>query len=465
MTEYRVEHDFLGDVEIPADAYYGVQTMRAVRNFPISGLRAHRQFIAAMAAVKEAAASANADLGALDAKVADAVIHAAQEVRAGDHDDQFVVDVYQAGAGTSSHMNANEVIANRAIELLGGERGDYSVVHPNDQVNLGQSTNDVYPTAMRIAALWMLAPLDQALADLATALGVNKSQFMRIVKSGRTHLADAAPLTLGQEFGGYAAAVARARSAVANASEDLHDLGIGGSAVGTGLTAPDGYRARVVANLAEITKLPLRPSANTFESMQSCAPFALFSGALRALALELIRIANDLRLLSSGPNTGLGEIILPPVQPGSSIMPGKVNPVICEMTNMVAFQVCGFDTTIALAVQAGQLELNVMMPVINYNLLQSLAILTACVRTLTDKCIVGIAPREDVCRRNAYASVGLATILKPALGYEKASEIAKESVRTGKSIGDLAIEKGYLTQEDLDRMLADEAARPDGPSA
>jgi len=465
MTEYHIEHDFLGDVEIPADAYYGVQTMRAVRNFPISGLRAHREFIAAMAAIKEAATSANAALGALEKNVADAVIRAAQEVRAGDHDAQFVVDVYQAGAGTSSHMNANEVIANRAIELLDGERGDYALVHPNDQVNLGQSTNDVYPTAMRIAALWMVAPLDEALADLATALDVKKSQFMRIVKSGRTHLADAAPITLGQEFGGYAAAVARARNVIAKASEDLHDLGIGGTAVGTGLTAPDGYRARVVANLAEITDLPLRASANTFESMQSNAPFAVLSGALRALALELIRIANDLRLLSSGPNTGLSEIVLPAVQPGSSIMPGKVNPVICEMTNMVAFQVCGFDTTIALAVQAGQLELNVMMPVINYNLLQSLSILTASIRALTDKCVVGISAREDVCRRNAYASVGLATILKPALGYDKAAEIAKESVRTGKSIGDLAIEKGYLTQQDLDRMLADEATRPDGPAA
>ena len=465
MTEYRTEHDFLGDVEIPADAYYGVQTMRAVENFPISGLRTHREFIAAVAAIKEAAAIANGGLGALDEKVAGVVIEAAREVRAGTHDDQFVVDVYQAGAGTSFHMNANEVIANRAIELLGGQRGDYAVVHPNDQVNLGQSTNDVYPTAMRIAALWMVAPLDEALADLAGALDAKKSQFMDIVKSGRTHLADAAPMTLGQEFGGYAAAVARARAAITGACEELHDLGIGGTAVGTGLTAPQGYRARVVAKLAEITELPLRASANTFESMQSNAPFAILSGALRTLALELIRIANDLRLLSSGPNTGLGEIVLPAVQPGSSIMPGKVNPVICEMTNMVAFQVCGFDATIALAVQAGQMELNVMMPVINYNLLQSLAILASCIRTLTDKCIVGITARQDVCKRNAYGSVGLATILKPALGYEKASEIAKESVRTGKSIGDLAIEKGYLTQEDLDRMLADEAARPDGPAA
>jgi len=374
-----------------------------------------------------------------------------------------VVDVYQAGAGTSFHMNANEVIANRAIEILGGKRGDYSVVHPNDHVNLGQSTNDVYPTAMRIATLAMLAPLREALAKLACAFDAKKKAFMHIQKSGRTHLADAAPMTLGQEFGGYGAALTRALDVIARASQELFDLGIGGSAVGTGLTAPQGYRPRVVRRLAQLTGLPLRAGANTFESMQSNAPFAVVSGALRALALELIRIANDLRLLCSGPNTGLGEIILPAVQPGSSIMPGKVNPVICEMTNMVCFQVCGFDATIALAVQAGQLELNVMMPVINYNLLQSLLILTNAINVLADKCVSGIEPREHTCGQNARRSVGLATVLKPALGYERASEIAKESVRTGKSIGDIAIDKGYLTQDDLDSILAREADNPDGP--
>ena len=463
MTKTRIEHDFLGDIEIPADAYYGVQTMRAVQNFPISGLRAHREFIAAMALVKQAAAEANRELGALDADKAEAIVTAAREVAAGRHDDQFVVDVYQAGAGTSFHMNCNEVIANRAIEILGGARGDYSVVHPNDEVNLGQSTNDVYPTAMRIAALLMLAPLREAVGKLACAFEEKKKAFMHIQKSGRTHLADAAPMTLGQEFGGYAAALGRCLEIVTEAGRQLFDLGIGGSAVGTGLTAPEGYRALVVKKLATLTGLPLRASANTFESMQSNAPLALLSGALRTLALELIRIANDLRLLSSGPNTGLGEIVLPAVQPGSSIMPGKVNPVIAEMTDMVSFQVCGFDATIAMAVQAGQMELNVMMPVINYNLLQSLLILTNCVNVLADKCVAGIEAREDVCRANARRSVGLATVLKPALGYEKASEIAKEAVRTGRSIGEIAVQKGHLTHEELEDMLAREAQQPDGP--
>ncbi|MFH0965360.1 MAG: aspartate ammonia-lyase [Planctomycetota bacterium] len=466
MAPTRIEKDFLGEVEIPADAYYGVQTMRAVRNFPVSGLRAHAEFIAAMGRIKEAAAAANETLGALPPKIARVVVQAAREVSDGKLDSQFVVDVYQAGAGTSFHMNANEVIANRALELLGEPRGNYRVVHPNDHVNLGQSTNDVYPTAMRVAALSMLPALQDALRALARAFETKKREFIRVTKSGRTHLSDAAPMTLGQEFGGYARALARSLDHLAKTSHELFDVGIGGSAVGTGLTAPEGFRPLVVKNLAALTGLPLRPSANTFESMQSCAPFAMTSGALRALALELIRIANDLRLLSSGPNTGLGEITLPAVQPGSSIMPGKVNPVIPEMMNMVAFQVVGFDAGVACAVQAGQLELNVMMPLINYNLLESTRILTNAISILEEKCVRGISPREDTCRLNARRSVGLATLLKPLIGYEKASDLARESVRTGKSIGELAVERGYMTEKELEDALLRPAERdPDGPRA
>jgi len=463
MSDRRKERDFLGEVEVPSDAYYGIQTMRAVENFPISGLRAHREFIRAMAQVKLATTLTNAELGALADDVADAVALAAREVADGKLDDQFLVDVYQAGAGTSFHMNANEVIANRALEILHEPRGNYARVHPNDHVNLAQSTNDVYPTAMRIAALAMLVPLGTAVLDLAAAFEEKKRAFKGIAKSGRTHLTDAAPMTLGQEFGGYAGALRSVHEYVTKSSDGLLLLGIGGSAVGTGLTAPEGYRPLVIEKIAQLTDLPFRPSDSTFESMQSNACFAVVSGALRALALELIRIANDLRLLSSGPNTGLGEITLPAVQPGSSIMPGKVNPVMAEMLNMVAFQVVGFDTTIAMAVQAGQLELNVMMPVINYNLLQSMKILTSAIQVFTSKCVSGIDAMEETCSRNARRSVGLATVLKPSIGYEKASEVAKEAVRTGKSIGRIAVERGYLTEKKLEGMLSREADYPDGP--
>jgi len=464
MNDRRKEKDFLGEVDVPADAYYGVQTVRAVENFPISGLRAHREFIRAMGQVKLAAALTNAELGALADDVADAVALAAREVADGKLDDQFLVDVYQAGAGTSFHMNANEVIANRALEILHEPRGNYARVHPNDHVNLAQSTNDVYPTAMRIAALAMLAPLGAAVLELAAAFEKKKHAFKRIVKSGRTHLADAAPMTLGQEFGGYAAALRTAHEVVTKSSNKLLLLGIGGSAVGTGLTAPPRYRHLVIKKISQLTDLPFRPSDSTFESMQSNACFAVLSGALRALALELIRIANDLRLLSSGPNTGLAEITLPAVQPGSSIMPGKVNPVMAEMLNMVAFQVVGFDATIAIAVQAGQLELNVMMPVINYNLLQSMKILTSAIEVFTRKCVSGIEAKDETCSRNARRSVGLATVLKPVIGYEKASEVAKEAVRTGKSIGEIAVRQGYLSEEELERILLREADYPDGPN-
>ena len=461
VADTRTERDFLGEREVPADAYYGVQTLRAVENFPISGLRAHPAFIDAMAQIKRAAAVANQAAGKLPEDIAGAVIQAADEIIAGEMRDQFVVDVFQAGAGTSGHMNVNEVLANRAIEILGGQRGDYERVHPNDHVNLGQSTNDVFPTAMRLAALRLLAGLRPALRGLRDALQSKAEEFASIVKAGRTHLQDAAPLTLGQEFGGYAAAIAKTADALAAASHDLRALGIGGTAVGTGLTAFPGYRQRIVQELASLTDQPLRCCDDTFEAMQSMAPFVRLSGELRALAAELIRIANDLRLLSAGPNTGLAEITLPAVQPGSSIMPGKVNPVIAEMMNMVAFHVIGNDHAILMAAQAGQLELNVMMPVINLNLLQSIHILANAVRVFTEKCVSGIQADAGKCRDYAERSIGLATLLKPVIGYHAASELAREAAATGKSVPQLAIEKKLLTREQLDAMLSPEAMSPD----
>jgi len=460
MGQTRREKDFLGERDVPAEAYWGIQTLRAVENFPVSGLRAHPAFVHAMAAIKKAAAQENADAGRLDPKIAAAIVRAADEILAGKWLDQFVVDAYQAGAGTSSHMNMNEVLANRGAEILGGRRGDYALVHPNDHANLGQSTNDVYPTAMRLAALMLIEKLRPVLVSLHAALEAKAAEFKDIVKSGRTHLRDATPLTLGQEFGGYAEAVRRGEDFLRKSAESLLDLGIGGTAVGTGVLAHAGYREAMIRRLDALIGselgpgVKLRAARNMFEAMQSNAPFALVSGALRALALDLIRIANDLRLLSSGPNTGLAEIELPAVQPGSSIMPGKTNPVIAEALTMVCFQVAGNDLAISLAVQAGQLELNVMMPVINHNLLQSLEILRNAVGAFTERCVKGISADAEKCRAYALKSSALATLLRPALGYEKAAELAREAERTGKSIAGLALEKGVMTAEDLEKLLS-----------
>jgi len=461
-SRFRIEKDFLGEKKIPADAYYGVQTSRAVENFPISGMRAYPVFIRAMAYIKKAAATANAKAGRLPKNKARAIERAADEVIAGRFDDQFVVDVYQAGAGTSFHMNMNEVIANRAEEILGGKKGRYLKVHPNDHVNLGQSTNDVFPTAMRLAALMLLGDLIPALKNLQRAFEVKSRQFKNIVKSGRTHLQDATPVTLGQELSGYAQAIRHSREFIEKSADMLNDLGIGGSAVGTGVMTHRGYSTEVVRILRMLTGLKkLRLSKNLFEAMQSNAPLSAVSSALKVLALELIRIANDLRLLSSGPRTGLGEIKLPAVQPGSSIMPGKVNPVICEMVNMVCFQVLGNDLTVATAVQAGQLELNVMMPVISHNLLHSIMILTNAAGVLTEKCVKGIKPNRKTCRKFAEASVGMATLLRPILGYHKAAELALESQATGKLIGELAVEKGLLTPGQYNKLLKAESLNPE----
>ena len=465
MSATRKERDFLGEIDVPAEAHYGAQTQRAVLNFPISGVMAHPRFIRAMGLIKKAAALANAKAGRLDDAVTEAIVGAAEEVIEGALDDHFVVDVFQAGAGTSFHMNANEVIANRAAEALGLPRGDHSRVHPNDHVNLGQSTNDVFPTAMRLAALAMAPDLLDALRDLAGAFREKAEAFAGFVKSGRTHLQDATPVTLGQEFGGYAKALEKSVGAVESELDDLRALGIGGSAVGTGLTAHKGYRQAVTEELTKLTGEPLRCAENTFEAMQSMAPFVRLSGELRALAVELIRICNDLRLLGSGPNTGFAEINLPPVQPGSSIMPGKVNPVICECMNMVCFQVVGADTTIMMAAQAGQMELNVMMPAVNHNLLTAMHILTNGLRMLTEKCVRGITANADTARDYAHASLALATLLKTRLGYQAAAELAHEAHDTGRRIGELVVEKGLMTREELERLVSPEALDPDNPTA
>jgi aspartate ammonia-lyase len=452
----RMERDSLGSLEIPADAYYGVQTARAIANFPISGERLHPEMVRAVTRIKIAAAKANAELGALDKKQADAIVRAAEEILEGKHDAQFVVDAYQAGAGTSFHMNVNEVIANRAAELLGGSRGDTKLVSPNDHVNMAQSTNDVIPTAMRLAAWTLSGPVIDEAAALAQSLGARARDFAGVLKSGRTHLQDAVPVTLGQEFGAYQVAVEGWAEALKRSRAGLLTLGIGGNAAGTGINAHPKYKERVVAHLAQLTGAPFTSSPNLFEAMQSMAPFVRLSNDLRGFALELTRIANDLRLLASGPTTGLNEIVLPAVQPGSSIMPGKVNPVMLEMTNMVAFQVIGYDTTVAYASQAGQLELNVMMPVIAHNLLRALHILAPALRALREKCIDGITANEEVCRAYFDHSISVATALNPYIGYMAAAEVAKESAKTGKTVVAIVRERGLLTEDQIAKVFSPE---------
>jgi aspartate ammonia-lyase len=449
----RKEKDTLGEVEVPDQAYYGVQTARAVSNFPISGIKPHPIFIRASAMIKQAAAQANMACGKLDKRIGRAITQAAQQVIDGKWNEQFVVDVFQAGAGTSHNMNTNEVIANLAVESMGGKRGEYKLVHPNDHVNMSQSTNDVFPTAIRVAALLLLEPFDPAAAKLEKALGAKGKAFDRIVKSGRTHLQDAVPVRLGQEFSAYAKAIGRARARVRTASEPLKELGIGGSAVGTGINTHPQYQKKMVSFLSKVSGLDLVPSKNLFERMQSMADFVEVSGALRELAVELIRIANDLRLLSSGPRTGFAEIVLPPVQPGSSIMPGKVNPVMAEVTNMVCFHVIGNDQTVMMAAQAGQMELNVMMPVISYNLLQSIEILTNTMNVFADRCVMGITANRERCQDLADKSIGLATILNPSIGYEASASIAKEATATGKSLRQVVVERGILTRAEVDKVL------------
>lgn len=440
-------------MQVPDNAYYGVQTARAVENFPISGLRAHPEWIRAVALIKIAAARANAALRYLDQSKAEAIIEAATEVAEGKLNEHIVVDVFQAGAGTSFHMNINEVIANRACELLGSVKGDHKLVSPNDHVNMGQSTNDVIPTSMRIAALGLSQRLQEQVRQLGNALEVKGQEFDGILKSGRTHLQDAVPIRLGQEFSGYAAAIQKQTLRLKEATQSMEELGIGGSAAGTGVNTHPDYRGLVLQFLSALTQLPLRPASNLFEAMQSLAPFTELSAALRNLCVELTRICNDLRLLASGPNTGFNEIILPAVQPGSSIMPGKINPVMAEMLNMVCYHVMGNDACILLAAQAGQLELNVMMPVVAYNLLQSLKVLTTGISVFSEKCIQGISANEEVCRRFADNTLGLATLLNPYLGYLNAAEVVKESQRSGKSIKQIVKERSLLSDDQFNEIF------------
>jgi len=440
----RIERDTMGEVAVPADALYGAQTARALQNFPISALRAHPALVEATVRVKLAAARVNARLKLLPRQKARAIEQAAEEVLGGRWRDQFVVDVYQAGAGTSHNMNVNEVLANRACEILGGRRGDRSLVDPNDDVNMAQSTNDVVPTAMRLAALELAPGAAEALQTLAATFDAKAREWDGIVKSGRTHLMDATPIRLGQEVSGWAASLRAAALRVLNALPEMGALGIGGTAVGTGLNADPRYPRLVTRELAKLTGAPLVLAPNPFYAMQSLVPFAALSSTLRSCALELLRIGGDVRLLGSGPNTGLGELKLPPVQPGSSIMPGKVNPSMAEMLAMVSYQLLGLDAAIAAACSGGQLELNVMMPLVAYDLCHALSILASSVRAFDERCARGLEADEARCRHYAERTVSLATALAPRIGYAAAAEIVKESMRTGRSIVELAAERTEL---------------------
>jgi aspartate ammonia-lyase len=495
MPTTRIEKDSLGVVEVPAEAMYGAQTARAVENYPISGMRAAPALIRAMGMVKKAAAEVNGELGVVSKERAEAIARAAEEVIEGRWDAEFVVDVFQAGAGVSFHMNGNEVIANRANQLIAAARfevlgsrfegkqektrfeyhgaglegdldgeeearaaeraalGKYEWVHPNDHVNYGQSTNDVFPTAMRLGTLLALEGLYPVLDSLAGSFRAKGVEFDGVVKAGRTHMQDATPIRLGQEFAAYGVAMRKAGESLQRASAGLRELGLGGSAVGTGINTHPEYRRLAIAKLAAISGQRLVPAEDMRWAMQSCGPMAEVSAALRGLALEVIRIANDLRLMASGPNTGFNEIALPSLQPGSSIMPGKINPVLAELAAMVGFQVVGNDTAVAMAVQAGQLELNVMMPTMAYSVLQSVTILTNMLRELDTRCVRGITANVARCEFYAQSTVALATALNPYIGYAKAAELVKESVATGRSVIEIARERGVLSEEQIREIL------------
>jgi len=449
----RIERDSMGARELPDEAYYGIQTARAVENFPVSGRHARPELVRAYAHVKKAAALANRELGTLDMERADGIVRAADEILSGALADQFVVDVFQAGAGTSFNMNLNEVLANRALELLGQKKGDYAFLSPNDHVNLSQSTNDTYPTASHIAVLHSSRQLLGNLESLSDALLKNAEEFARLPKPGRTHLMDALPVMLGDEFSAYAAAVSRSAERLRQRRGDLCEVALGGTATGTGANTPEGYRKKAVALLSALAGEELQVARNSFEALQSLAPLGAFSGALKELALELIRIANDLRLLGSGPVSGMGEIELPAVQPGSSMMPGKVNPVMAECLDMVCFQVVGADTAVTMAVQAGQLELNVMTPLVTANILDSLALLNNYLPVFTRRCVEGIRADADRCRSLAEHSPSLATLLAPRIGHLEAAKLAKEALERDLPVAELAVMKGILTKEEAEEMM------------
>src|SRR5437016_2110718 len=449
----RTEKDPLGSLDVPADALYGVQTLRAVQNFPISGLRPLPAFVDATARIKRAAALTHKETGRLDPKLADAIVKAADEVLAGKHREHFVVDVYQAGAGTSHNMNVNEVLANRANEILCAKRGEYAPVHPNDHVNMAQSTNDVIPTAIRLACLTELGTFEKAFDGLARAFEKKGKEFDDVLKSGRTHLQDAMPIRLGQELDAYAGSLRRGLKRVVEAADYLRDLGIGGSAVGTGVNVEPEYPKLMVKHLRDSAKVELREGRDRVQLMQSMGDVAGFSAQLKVLALDLSKIASDLRLMASGPRTGLDEIRLPAVQPGSSIMPGKVNPSIPEMVNQVCFQVIGNDACVAVAAEHGQLELNVMMPVIAFNVLLTMRILTNATTVLTEKCVKGIEANEDMCAYWVERSAALATALMPHIGYAKAAELSKKSVKEGVLIRDMVKRDKLLPADQIDDVL------------
>ncbi len=454
QSNYRIEKDSMGERQIPAEAYYGIQTLRAIENFPISGIKPLPTYIDACVLIKKATALANGELGCIPSDLSNAIVRAADEILKGKFRDQFVVDVYQAGAGTSHHMNVNEVLANRALEILGKEKGNYKEVSPNDHVNYGQSTNDVIPTAIRIGSLLALEhTLYPALNSAIDTLKTKADEFQDIVKSGRTHLQDAVPVRLGEGFRAWSQILSDHQRRIKIAEQDLYNLGLGGSAAGTGLNTHPNYRGRVTKLLAEFIGKPLQPAPHLMAAMQSMSPMVSVSSSLRNLAQDLVKISHDLRLMDSGPKTGLKEIQLPPVQPGSSIMPGKYNPVMAEMTSQVCFQVMGYDSAIALAAQAGQLELNVMMPLIAYDLIHSIEILGNTIKALSERCLDGITARRDRCLAYAEGSLALVTALNPHIGYLNAAAVAKESLETGKSIREIVLAKGLMNEAELAKVL------------
>ena len=458
MGKYRLEHDFLGEVEIPEEAYYGVQSVRGRENFKITGrtLNEFPFFIKALGYVKKAAAQANNMLGVLDKERCDAIIKSCDDVIAGNYNEHFIVDMMQGGAGTSTNMNANEVIANIALEYLGRQKGDYEYLHPNNHINLSQSTNDVYPTAIKIATYFMTEELLDSIKVLKDAFEDKEREFDDVLKMGRTQLQDAVPMTLGQEFGAYAVMIGEDMDRITYVMRLISEINMGATAIGTQINTPEGYADLVSEILRTETKLPLVASANLVEATQDTGVFIHISGVLKRYAVKLSKICNDLRLLSSGPRAGLNEINLPPMQPGSSIMPGKVNPVIPEVVNQVAFQVIGNDLTITMACEAGQLELNVMEPVIAFRLFDTLNILKNASETLTDKCIRGITANREVCLGYVENSIGLCTVLVPKIGYEMASSIAKEALKTNDSVYNLVLSKGLMTVEELEVILKPE---------
>jgi aspartate ammonia-lyase len=458
MEGFRTEHDLLGEREVPAGRYYGIQTLRAVENFNITGIPISRYplLVESLAHIKKAAALTNRDLGLLSPDIAEAISAACDEILAGELHDEFVVDVIQGGAGTSTNMNANEVIANRALEILGHEKGKYEIVHPNNHVNLSQSTNDVYPTALRLTLSRNMDGLAGEMSAFKRALEKKSGEFSDVIKMGRTQLQDAVPMTLGQEFGAWAVTVGEDIERVREAQALIREINLGATAIGTGLNAHPDYAAAVTKKLRELCGVPVTMSENLVEATQDSGAYVQLSGVLKRVAVKLSKICNDLRLLSSGPRAGLNEINLPSMAPGSSIMPGKVNPIIPEVVNQVAFEVIGNDLAVTMAAEAGQLELNVMEPVIAYKLFTSIDLLGRACRTLTERCIAGITVNRDVCRRMVERSIGLVTALNPLLGYDTCTEIAHEAMSTGGSVYDIVLEKGYLSKAQLDDVLKPE---------